>query len=78
MHSAWVIRGHFDGRTFVPDEPLPPLKGTAELIVFPDATGPTQAPRGSIFDLIGKAPQLRTGEDIAAQIREERESWGEP
>lgn len=32
----------------------------------------------SIFDLFGKAATLRTGEDIAEQVREERDSWGEP
>lgn len=32
----------------------------------------------SVFDLFGKAPTLRTAEDIAAQIREERDAWGEP
>lgn len=32
----------------------------------------------SIFELFGKAPQLRTGEEIAEQLREERDSWGEP
>jgi hypothetical protein len=32
----------------------------------------------SIFDLFGKAPVLRSGEDIAAQLREERDAWGEP
>ena len=32
----------------------------------------------SIFDLIGKAPRLRSGEDIARQLREERDAWGEP
>ncbi len=32
----------------------------------------------SIFDLFGKAEVLRTGEDIAEQLREERDSWGEP
>jgi hypothetical protein len=31
----------------------------------------------SIFDLFGRAPILRTGDDIAAQLREERDSWGE-
>jgi hypothetical protein len=37
------------------------------------------APRsGSIFDLFGKAEVLRSGEDIAEQLREERDSWGEP
>lgn len=29
----------------------------------------------SIFDLFGKAEVLRTGEDIAEQLREERDSW---
>jgi len=33
---------------------------------------------GSIFDLFGKAEVLRTGEDIADQLREERDAWGEP
>lgn len=32
----------------------------------------------SIFDLFGRATVLRTGEDIADQLREERDSWGEP
>jgi hypothetical protein len=32
----------------------------------------------SVFDLFGKAPTLRTAEDIAAQVREERDAWGEP
>ena len=35
-------------------------------------------PPVSVFDLFGKAPVLRTGEDIAKQIEEERASWGEP
>ena len=37
------------------------------------------APNGdTIFDLFGKAEVLRTGEDIADQLREERDAWGEP
>ena len=35
-------------------------------------------PSVSIFDLFGKAEVLRTGDDIAAQLREEHDSWGEP
>ena len=31
----------------------------------------------SIFDLFGKAAVLRCGEDIAEQIREEHDAWGE-
>jgi hypothetical protein len=34
-------------------------------------------PPPSIFDLFGKAEVLRTGEDIAEQLREERDAWGE-
>jgi hypothetical protein len=52
-------------------------EGAAQLIVFP---GPRAAvpPAGSVFDLFGKAPRLRTVEDIAAQVQEERDAWGEP
>lgn len=32
----------------------------------------------SIFDLIGNAGAPRTGEDIARQVREEHDAWGEP
>ena len=32
----------------------------------------------SMFDLFGKAPTLRTGEDIARQVQEEHDAWGEP
>jgi hypothetical protein len=41
------------------------------------AAKPTTPPP-SIFDLFGKAPKLRSAEDIAAQVREERDAWGEP
>ena len=38
----------------------------------------TPSPVGSsIFDLFGKAEILRTGDDIAEQLRQERDSWGE-
>lgn len=41
------------------------------------AKKPKQTPL-SVFDLFGKAPKLRTTTDIAAQVQEEREAWGEP
>ena len=74
MGPALVIRGRYQSQAFVPDEPMPHVEGRAELIVFP-----TTAPGGqpSIFDLFGKASRLRAAEDIDAQVREERESWGE-
>jgi len=76
MTQALVIRGRYAGRTFLPDEPLPEVEGAAELIVFPAPAA--LAPAASIFDLFGKAPRLRTAEDVAEQLREEREAWGEP
>jgi hypothetical protein len=51
-------------------------EGPAQLIVFPGT--PAAPPTCSVFDLFGKAPRLRTAEDIAAQVREERDAWGEP
>ncbi len=30
---------------------------------------------GSVFDLFGKAPRFRTGEEIAEQLQAERKSW---
>jgi len=39
---------------------------------------PPQGQRRSLFDLIGAAPTLRSGEDIAQQLQEERDAWGEP
>ena len=33
-------------------------------------------PATSICELFGKAPQLRSGEEIARQLADERSSWG--
>lgn len=46
-------------------------------ILRDNATRPASA-ASSIFELFGKAPRLRSGEDIARQIQEERDAWGEP
>jgi len=78
MPQALVIRGRYANRTFIPGEPLPAIEGEAQLIVIPTQTDQPAVPAASIFDLMGKAPRLRSAEDIAAQIREEREGWGEP
>jgi hypothetical protein len=74
MSQELIVHGRYVDHTFIPDEPLPDAEGKAELIITP--TLPMQS--GSIFDLFGKAPQLRSGDDIAAQIAEERGEWGEP
>jgi len=77
MIEAIVVRGNYVGQTFIPDEPLPLAEGPAELIVFPRQQPETSAQPLSIFDLFGKAPRLRSAEDIEAQVRQEREAWGE-
>jgi len=45
-------------------------------IIRERTTAPKAAPV-SVFDLFGKAPVLRSGEDIAKQIEEERAAWGD-
>lgn len=77
MTEAIVVRGTYVGQAFVPDEPLPLVEGPAELIVFPRAKTESPSQPLSIFELFGKAPRLRSAEDIEAQVREEREAWGE-
>jgi len=39
------------------------------------STAPT--PATSVFDRFGKAPTLRSGDEIAKQLWDERDSWGE-
>jgi hypothetical protein len=77
MTTAIIIRGTYSARTFIPDGPLPDTAGTAELIVVPAAGA--EPVRHSAWDAIGKLPpeRQRSREDIEAQIREERESWGD-
>lgn len=72
MEQTLTVRGRYVGRTFIPDGPLPDEEGTAELVITP--TRP-QA-RGSIADAFGSAPLLRSGDDILAQVRAERNEWG--
>ena len=74
MDNALIIRGRIHQRTFVSDEPMPDLEAPAELIVYAPAR-PRRDEKGaigSIFGLFGKAQRLRAGEEIDAQIREER------
>ncbi len=77
MSEAIVVRGTYVGQVFIPSEPLPIAEGLAELIVFPHEKSAPSSPPTSIFDLFGKAPVLRSAEDIAAQVRDEREAWGD-
>lgn len=74
MSRTLIVRGRYANHKFIPDEELPDTEGSAELIITEGQQG---API-SIFDLFGKAPVLRSAEDIAAQIQAEREEWGKP
>lgn len=73
MEPTLTVRGRYAGRTFIPDGPLPDGEGMAELIITPT---PSSAP-GSVADAFGKAPVLRSGNDILAQLRVDRAEWGE-
>jgi hypothetical protein len=72
MSQTLVVRGRYAGRTFIPDDPLPDAEGVAELII-----SPAPPARGSIADAFGAAPVLRTGDDILAQVRADRDEWGD-
>lgn len=73
MEQTLTVRGRHVGRTFIPDGPLPDEEGTAELVITPTS----QRPRGSVADAFGAATVLRSGDDIFAQVRAERDEGGE-
>lgn len=73
MEQTLTVRGRYVDRTFIPDGPLPDEEGTAELVITP--TRPKGS--GSIADAFGTASVLRSGEDILAQVRAERDEWGD-
>jgi len=57
-------------------EAIRTVESLVEILRESNRKSPVVAP--SIFNLFGKAEVLRTGEDIAEQLRDERDSWGEP
>ncbi len=81
---AW--RSKFDGEKI---ETPPELRGAAPgdvLIIYPTNEGPaTQTSqsttatenRPSIWDVFGKAAAPRSAAEINAQVRNDRDSWGE-
>jgi hypothetical protein len=73
MDQTLIVRGRYAGRTFIPDEPLPDAEGTAELVITPAGS----RPGGSVADAFGTAPVLRSGFDILAQVRADRDDWGD-
>lgn len=72
MDQNLIVRGRYAGRTFIPNDPLPDAEGAAELVITP---APPMA-HGSVADAFGAAPVLRSGNDILAQVRAERDEWG--
>jgi hypothetical protein len=73
MNQTLIVPGRYAGRTFIPDGPLPDAEGAAQLVITP---APALA-HGSVADAFGTAPVLRAGDDILAQVRAEREEWGD-
>lgn len=73
MERTLIVRGRYVGRTFIPDDPMPDEVGTAELVITPT---PPRA-HGSVADAFGTAPVLRSGEELAARLRADRDEWGD-
>jgi hypothetical protein len=71
MRQRLIVHGRYVGRNFIPDGPLPDAEGDAELVITP--TVPQSV--GSIADAFGKASVLRSGDEILAQIRADRDEW---
>ena len=57
--------------------PSEAVRAVESLVVFLKGRTTPSASPPSVFDLFGKAPRLRRGDDIARQLQEERDSWGE-
>lgn len=73
MDQTLIVSGRYTGRAFIPDGPLPDAEGAARLVI---TLAPPQA-RGSVADAFGTAPVLRNGDDVSAQVRAERDEWGD-
>jgi len=79
MERAIVVRGRLaDSRHVELDEPVTEMKGPVEVVLRP-LPERAEGEEEDIFDFIAKLPLgTRSKEDIDRQIREERESWGDP
>jgi hypothetical protein len=75
MDAAIVIHGKIAAGQFIADEPMPNVEGQAQLIVYAKDATRAEPRAASVFELFGKAEYRRSGEEIDAQIREEREAW---
>jgi hypothetical protein len=73
MNQTFVVRGRYAGQTFIPDDPLPDAEGVAELVITPAIPPSNQ----SIAAAFGTAAVLRDGDEILAQVRNDRDEWGD-
>ena len=69
MSQAVIVHGRYAGRTFIPDGPLPDTEGDAELVITPTVPGSNR----SIADAFGRASVLRSGDEILAGVRADRD-----
>ena len=79
MHGTTVIRGRLVGPTQVElEQPVSNVADEVEVVVRARVAQEPGA-REDLLSLLDRIPPgTRTREDIDEQIREERESWGEP
>ena len=71
MSQRLIVHGRYLGRAFIADGPLPDAEGAAELVITPNVAQSV----GSIADAFGKATVLRSGDEIVAQVRADRDEW---
>lgn len=71
MSRTLIVHGRYIGRTFIPDGPLPDAEGKAELVITPTVAQSV----GSVADAFGGASVLRSGQEILAQVRADRDEW---
>ncbi len=71
MSQRLIVHGRYVGRTFIPDGPLPDAEGAAELVITPNLPHSV----GSIADAFGTAIVLRSGDEILAEVRADRDEW---
>jgi hypothetical protein len=89
MSQPLIVHGRYIGRTFIPDGPLPEAEGVAELVITPAVLKSETATETasdmatdkssdkSIVESFGTASVLRTAEEILAQVRSDRDAWGD-
>jgi|CXWL01.1.fsa_nt_gi hypothetical protein len=78
MIETLTIPAHIENGSLHLDAPLPTGIVSVEVKILVNAGGPSSKPRRSVGEFVRSLPTgNRTGADIEAQVREERESWPE-